>query len=71
MFQCTAQGGQVYYDVKSFVVDVAGDIAKLPTNCHMGSAAFVIDSGERYILNGKREWVPVDCCGGSSSPRPN
>lgn len=59
MFKLTASNGEVQYDVNEYACDTPEDIAKLPTNCSMGSYAIVISTGDVYMLNGKREWVTV------------
>lgn len=51
--------GHVTYNLKEFVVDSETDIALLPLECAMGSTAFVIETGDVYMLNGKREWVKI------------
>lgn len=51
--------GHVTYNLKEFVVDAEADIKLLPLDCAMGSTAFVIDTGDVYMLNGKKEWVKI------------
>ena len=51
--------GHVTYNLKEFVVDTEADIELLPLDCAMGSSAFVINTGEVYMLNGKKEWVKI------------
>lgn len=47
--------GHVTYGLKEYVVDSESDIELLPVDGVMGSSAFVIESGEVYMLNGKKE----------------
>lgn len=51
--------GHVTYGLKEYVVDSTEDVAKLPLDGVMGSTAFVIDTGDVYMLNGKKEWVKI------------
>lgn len=51
--------GHVTYGLKEYVVDSESDIELLPVDGVMGSSAFVIESGEVYMLNGKKEWVKI------------
>lgn len=51
--------GHVTYNLKEFVVDTEADIKLLPLDCAMGSTAFVINTGDVYMLNGKKEWVKI------------
>ena len=51
--------GHITYNLKEFVVDTETDITLLPLECAMGSTAFVIETGEVYMLNGKGEWVKI------------
>ena len=51
--------GHVTYGLKEFVVDCESDIDLLPLDCVMGSTAFIIETGEVYMINGKKEWVKI------------
>ena len=51
--------GKVTYGLKEYVVDTAAEVDLLPTNCAMGSSAFVIETGEVYILNSEKVWVKI------------
>jgi hypothetical protein len=52
-------GGHTAYGLKEYVVDSPSDIDLLPLDGVMGSSAFVIETGEVYMLNGKKEWVKI------------
>lgn len=53
--------GQPFSDntnhICNFMCDDTSDIAGLPTACLPGSSAYVIDTGEKYIINGAGVWV--------------
>lgn len=51
--------GHVTYGLKEYVVDSEDDVKLLPLDGVMGSSAFVIETGEVYMLNGKKEWVKI------------
>lgn len=50
--------GDIVYGIVEMVCDSVEDISSLPA-CAMGSRCYVIDSGEMYIMNGRKEWVPI------------
>lgn len=52
-------GGHTTYGLKEYVVDSTEDINSLPLDGVMGSTAFVIETGDVYMLNGKKEWVKI------------
>lgn len=53
------QNGRPAYNLMEYVVDTEDDIKSLPKEVAMGSTAFVIDTGDVYMLNGKKEWVKI------------
>lgn len=65
----TASSGIVQYGVYHYTVDTEDDKSKLRRTDKMGSTVYVIDSKTKYILNGKKEWVPMgtSSSGGSDS----
>lgn len=58
------QDGEILYGIKDFLLDTDEDLLNLENHWKTGSTAFVISSGKRYMLNGKKEWVLL---GGQSS----
>lgn len=67
MINLYKQDGDTLYGIKEFIVDNKEDIANLPTNIpkiRVGSTAFVISSGDIYMLNSSGKWVAT---GGESS----
>lgn len=64
----TIQAKGKVYGVKHFVLDAVEDFNLLRKDLlFMGSTAYVISTGEKYIVNGNREWVlmPNSSSGGS------
>ena len=53
------QNGQLTYNLMEYVVDTEDDIKSLPKGVAMGSTAFIIDTGDVVMLNGKKEWVKI------------
>ena len=45
------------YGTVKFLCDYQSDVANLPNNRKPGSTAYVIENGNRYILNSNKEWV--------------
>lgn len=52
MIAISKQNGVKSYGLKEYVVDTPEDIRNLPVSNPMGSTAYVISTGETYILNG-------------------
>lgn len=64
MIARNSQSGHVTYGLQEFTIDTEADVKLLPLDIPVGSAAFCVETGAVYILNGNREWkIP-----GSSSP---
>lgn len=57
MYIIAKQNGHVSYGIKKYIVDTEDDIIDLPLECKMGSSAYVIESGSKYILNSQYEWI--------------
>ena len=50
---------------RDFICDDVNDLDTLPKNCPQGSTAFVIETSQRYMLNGSKEWKKINSLGGS------
>lgn len=50
---------QKKYNIKEFILDDESEILDLPTDIGVGSLAYVIDSGNFYMINSKQEWVLI------------
>jgi hypothetical protein len=59
MIGITKAGGRTTYGLKEYVVDNQAEIDLLPKDDAMGSTAFVIETGDVYMLNGHGEWVKI------------
>lgn len=53
------QNGRPVYNLVEYVVDTEDDIKSLPKEVAMGSTVFIIDTGDVFMLNGKKEWVKI------------
>lgn len=53
------QNGRPAYNLMEYVIDTEDDIKSLPKEVAMGSTAFIIDTGDVVMLNGKKEWVKI------------
>lgn len=43
--------------LKTFICDKEEDIENLPTNIKMGCMAYIIATGNVYIINSEGEWI--------------
>lgn len=59
MIDIISRGDIISYGHNEYIVDSPKDIAELPITDRQGSSAFVISTGERYILNSNKEWKKV------------
>lgn len=60
MFSLYGQNGQIAHGIREYMCDTKDDVKDLPVNISPGSMAFIIDTGDLYILNHSREWVLLD-----------
>ena len=67
MYKIVKSNGDIAHDITEFMVDTVEDIATLPPHAGMGSKAYVIESGELYIKNGKKEWRRASTSSGSGT----
>ena len=67
MFSLISQNGHVSYGIKEYVCDSLVDLKTLPVNEKAGCYAYVIDTGDSYILNSKGEWKKRKIAGGDNS----
>lgn len=66
MYSYISQSGRVAYGVKEYILDTKQELATVPMDCAMGSAAIIIEDGSTYVLNGQGEWVLFKACSSSS-----
>lgn len=58
---------KTFYNMAEFLCDYQSDVADLPTDCGVGSKAFVIENSNVYILNGSKIWILQSTTGNESS----
>ena len=64
--------GHEAYGTKHFGCDTESEVPNLPTDCAMGSTAFVIETSKRYMLNSQGKWIAIAVgSGGGSTPSPD
>ena len=52
------QGGRIDYNYKEYFLDTAEELETINTKaCSPGSIAYIISSGDVYMLNSKKEWI--------------
>lgn len=56
MYSLIAQSGHIAYGIKEYVCDTYADLNTLPIDGKAGSHAYVIDTGNGYVLNSKGQW---------------
>lgn len=57
MYKKVAQHGQIQYGVSRFTLDTPDDLTELKKlDAMLGSTAYVISTGDTYIVNSKGEW---------------
>lgn len=66
MFSILRNSGKPTYGVKDFIVDFESDVPTLPTDCPVGSVAFVIEKSQYYMLNHAQNWVKVNLNNGGT-----
>lgn len=59
MVNAVSINGKTLYGIYDFVCDFEEDYKKLPTNCAVGSRAFIIENNKIYMINSKKEWKEV------------
>jgi hypothetical protein len=60
MISTMENNGKTVYGVATYTCDTPEDVEDLPSQgCSPGSAAFVISTGQIYMMNSKGEWVEV------------
>lgn len=57
-----------FYGATEFLCDYQSDVTNLPTNRKVGSRAYVIENGNRYVLNSEHIWILQPTSGGGGLP---
>ena len=58
-YSVISQNGQSLYNIKEYVLDTIEDLESLPVSAGMGSTAFVIEDGRKYVLNSQNQWIAL------------
>lgn len=58
MYTKFSTGNNVNYNISKYVVDEETDLATV-LNPHMGSSAYVVHTGESWILDSEGYWYPL------------
>jgi hypothetical protein len=65
MISIGANRGKKAYGIKHYNIDTETELQKIDVNREvMGTTAFVIETSQRYILNGTKEWKKIQSIGG-------
>lgn len=59
MIKPMSSSGEATYNIKELVCDNTDDIKDLPDGYPMGSSAFVIATGQIFMVNSSGEWVEI------------
>lgn len=59
MINITSANGKTQYNIYEFVCDTPDDLISLPKDCGVGSTAFIISTGDLYMINSNKEWVKL------------
>lgn len=66
MISIGANRNRLAYGIKHYNLDTESDLQKINTSKEvMGTTAFVIETSQRYILNGSKEWKKIISTSGS------
>ena len=69
MFKKHSQGKNIVYDIAHWICETEDDVKQIPY-CEMGSQAYVIETGQNWIVNSKGTWYQKQNVGGGSSTPP-
>lgn len=60
MIQLFSENGEIIYGNKKYILDSPEDLDTFECNSVQGSIAFIISTGEYYVLNGAKQWIKID-----------
>ena len=64
MIEILSQNGKPTYGNVKYILDSPEDLKNLETKSTQGSLAFIISTGEYYVLNGSKKWQKIIYRGG-------
>lgn len=44
-------------NIKKYILDSLEDLEFLSTSIEVGSIAFIVEDGRKYIFNNKKQWI--------------
>lgn len=59
MIQLFSENGEIIYGNKKYILDSPEDLDTFECNSVQGSIAFIISTGEYYVLNGAKQWIKI------------
>ena len=59
MIKLVSQNDMPIYGNNKYILDSLDDLVNLDTLCAQGSLAFIISTGEYYMLNGEKMWKKI------------
>ena len=66
MISIGANRNKKAYGIKHYNLDTEAELAQIKVDREvMGTTAFVIETSQRYMLNGSKEWKKINSLGGS------
>lgn len=74
MISIGANRNRKAYGIKHYNLDTESELSKINVNREvMGTTAFVIETSQRYMLNGSKEWkkINVATSGGNGGVNPD
>ena len=57
MISLLSQNGTTVYGIYEYACDTEAELDFIPKNCAMGSTCKVLSTGDKYILNGNKNWI--------------
>lgn len=68
MISIGANRNRKAYGIKHYNLDTESDLTRIDVSYEvMGTTAFVIETSQRYMLNGSKEWKKIAPIGGGGS----
>lgn len=60
LIQLFSQNNEKIYNNKKYILDSPEDLNTFECNSVQGSIAFIISTGEYYMLNGAKQWIKIN-----------
>lgn len=59
MITIVSQNDNISYGIAKYILDSPDDIAMLKSSALAGSIAFIISTGDYYMLTSSKEWLKI------------